>query len=132
MLAIPFGFERRDRLALTRDAVHRELVDPADPHGACIHRYSGMPAEEGTFIACGFWLTEAYALLGDAANATKQMDGMLRACDGNLGLFTEMIEPATGRMLGNLPQALSHLALILAADAIGLLDKQPRGSAAAG
>ncbi len=119
MLAVPFGFERRDRLALTRDAVHRELLDPADANGACIHRYSGMPAEEGTFIACGFWLVEAYALLGDHAGAVRQMDGMLRACGGNLGLYTEMIEPGTGRMLGNLPQALSHLALILAADAIG-------------
>ena len=129
MLAIPFGFERRDRLALTRDAVHRELVDPADPNGACIYRYSGMPAEEGTFVACGFWLAEAYALLGDRDGAVRQMDGMLRACGGNLGLLTEMIEPASGRMLGNLPQALSHLALILAADAIGLLGSGHEGPA---
>ena len=130
MLAIPFAFERRDRLASTRDAVHRELVDPRDPHGACLYRYTGMAEEEGTFIACGFWLAEAYALLGDRARAVAQMDGMLRACDGNLGLYTEMIEGGSRRMLGNLPQALSHLALILAADAIGMLDAHTLGKGA--
>ena len=89
-----------------------------------------MAEEEGTFIACGFWLAEAYALLGDRARAVAQMDGMLRACDGNLGLYTEMIEGGSRRMLGNLPQALSHLALILAADAIGMLDAHTLGEGA--
>jgi GH15 family glucan-1,4-alpha-glucosidase len=114
LLATRFGFERRDRLAATRDAVVRELAD-----GPLVYRYSGMEAEEGSFTACGFWLVEAFALLGDAASARRQMDGMLARCGSNLGLLTEQVDPKTGEMLGNLPQALSHLALIHAAIAIG-------------
>ena len=49
LLATRFGFERSDRLALTRDAVRRELA-----RGSLVYRYSGMEAEEGTFVACGF------------------------------------------------------------------------------
>ena len=114
LLATRFGFERRDRLAATRDAVVRELAA-----GPLVYRYSCMEAEEGTFTACGFWLVEAFALLGDATSARRQMAGMLERCGGNLGLLTEQVDPKTGEMLGNLPQALSHLALIHAAFSIG-------------
>lgn len=113
LLATRFGFERRDRLALTREAVRRDLS-----HGALIYRYSGMDAEEGTFIACGFWMVEAFALLGEQSAAEQQMDEMLTACSGNLGLLNEQIDANTGEMLGNMPQALSHLALIHAACSI--------------
>ena len=113
LLATRFNFERKDRLAATRDSVRRELC-----RGPLVYRYSGMEAEEGTFIACGFWLVEAFALLGDRDAAVRQMDGMLEACGGNLGLLTEQIDPGTGAMLGNMPQALSHLALIHAAMSI--------------
>jgi GH15 family glucan-1,4-alpha-glucosidase len=114
LLATRFGFERRERLAATREAVRRELC--RGPH---VHRYSGMEDEEGTFIACGFWLVEAFALLGDVPSAVRQMDEMLAACNGNLGLLSEQFDPNTGEMLGNIPQALSHLALIHAASSIG-------------
>ena len=95
---------------MTREAVRRELSA-----GPLLYRYSGMQQEEGTFTACGFWLVEAYALLGDKASGARQMEAMLRACDGALGLLSEQIDPASGAMLGNLPQALSHLALVHAA-----------------
>ncbi len=113
LLAVRFGFERRDRLALTREAVRRELC-----RGPLVYRYSGMEREEGTFTACGFWLVEAFALLGERAAAAAQMDHLLAASGGNLGLLHEEIDVASGRMLGNMPQALSHLALIHAAAAI--------------
>ena len=113
LLATRFGFERKDRLAATREAVRRELC-----RGPLVYRYSGMEAEEGSFTACGFWLVEAFALLGDRDAAVRQMDGMIEACGGNLGLLTEQVDPKTGAMLGNVPQALSHLALIHAAMAI--------------
>jgi GH15 family glucan-1,4-alpha-glucosidase len=113
LLATRFGFERRDRLALTRDAVRRELT-----RDHLVYRYTGMEAEEGTFIACGFWLVEAYALLGDVPSAVQQMSAMLAACGKNLGLLNEQIDAKSGAMLGNMPQALSHLALIHAANSI--------------
>lgn len=113
LLGPRFGFPNPARLAATRDAVVRELG--CLPH---VYRYSGMQAEEGAFVACGFWLVEAYALLGDRAKACAQMDAMLQATGGNLGLLHEQMDPATGAALGNVPQALSHLALIHAASAL--------------
>lgn len=104
---------RRSALAATRDAVRSELAQ-----GPLVYRYSGMEAEEATFVACGFGMVEAYALLGEKPAAVKQMDRMLTASMGNLGLLTEQIDAASGRMPGNMPQALSHLALIHAAVAI--------------
>lgn len=113
LLATRFGFERSDRLALTRDAVRRELC-----RGPLVFRYSGMEAEEGTFLACAFWLVEAFALLGEHGVAVQQMDALLAATSGNLGLLHEQMDPGTGAMLGNMPQALSHLALVHAALAV--------------
>lgn len=126
LLAVRFGFPNAARLAATRDAVQRELA--CGPH---VYRYSGVQAEEGAFVACGFWMVEAFALLGERAKAVAQMDAMLAACGGNLGLMHEQIDPADGAALGNVPQALSHLALIHAAcaladpDAARLPDSQP-------
>ena len=114
LLATRFGFERRDRLASTREAVRGQLA-----RGPLVYRYSGMEGEEGTFIACAFWLVEAYALLGDKRAAREQMEALLAATSGNLGLLNEQMDAETGDMLGNAPQALSHLALIHAASSIG-------------
>ena len=112
LLATRFGFERHDRLALTRDAVRRELC-----RGPLVFRYSGAEAE-GTFLACAFWLVEAFALLGEQDLAVQQMDAPLATTSGNLGLLHEQMDPGTGAMLGNVPQALSHLALVYAALAV--------------
>ena len=126
-LAVRFGFPNPARLAATCATVQRELG--SGPH---IYRYSGMQEEEGAFIACGFWLAEAFALLGKGRQASAQMDAMLAACGGNLGLMGEQIDPASGAALGNVPQALSHLALIHAACALAARDAgdMPRSSAA--
>lgn len=113
LLATRFGFERHDRLALTREAVRRELC-----RGPLVFRYSGMEAEEGAFLACAFWLVEAFALRGEHGAAVGQMDALLAATSGNLGLLGEQMDPVRGATLGNMPQALSHLALIHAALAV--------------
>lgn len=113
LLATRFGYPRSDRLAATRDAIVRRLT-----RGALVYRFTGAETIEATFTACGFWLVEAYALLGNQAEAREQMRGMLQVCNANLGLMTEEIDAASGRFLGNLPQALSHLALIHAANAL--------------
>ncbi len=94
---------------------------PCSGNQAAGHWCIGIPGwgnEEGTFLACGFWLVEAFALLGDRPSAVRQMDALLEACDSNLGPLNEQLDAETGEMLGNVPQALSHLALVHAATAI--------------
>jgi GH15 family glucan-1,4-alpha-glucosidase len=113
LLATRFGFVRRDRLALTREAIRGELC-----RGPLVYRYSGAEAEEGTFLACAFWMVEAFALLGEQDQAERQMAALLALTGGNLGLMHEQMMPETREMLGNVPQALSHLALIHAAIAV--------------
>ena len=114
LLATRFGFARADRLDLTRAAIQRELC-----RGPLVYRYSGADQEEGAFLACSFWLVEAFAFLGHATQARQMMDELLAIVEPqNLGLLNEMADPSTGGLLGNIPQGLSHLALIHAALAV--------------
>ena len=101
-----------DRYGRTLEAVRLELAQ-----GPYVHRYSGMEAEEGAFVACSFWIAEALAQQGAVAEAERAMDAAIRLSN-QLGLFSEEADPATGELLGNFPQALSHLALINAAASI--------------
>lgn len=112
LLVARTGFSSGDdpRLHSTIDAVRAEL----SAGGPLLFRYTGMSGKEGAFIACSFWLVEALAIAGRLDEAREVMDGMVgRAND--VGLLTEEIDPDTDELLGNLPQALSHLALISAA-----------------
>ena len=101
------------RFATTRDAIVAELAD-----GPLVYRYSGAQREEATFLACAFWLVETSATLGDREMASSWMEALLGACCGELGLLTEQMDARSGAMLGNVPQALSHLALIHAASSL--------------
>jgi GH15 family glucan-1,4-alpha-glucosidase len=103
------GFDRGPRMSATLDALRAELG--AGPH---LYRYSGMAKEEGTFVACAFWLASALHLVGRVAEASKLMDELVDSAN-DVGIFAEQIDAATDAFLGNLPQALSHLALINAA-----------------
>jgi GH15 family glucan-1,4-alpha-glucosidase len=91
-----------DRLLIDGEFVLRyETDNPGD----------GLPAGEGAFLACSFWLVDNYILQGRYAEARKLFDRLLSRCN-DVGLLAEEIDPLTGRMLGNFPQAYSHVGLI--------------------
>jgi GH15 family glucan-1,4-alpha-glucosidase len=71
----------------------------------------GLPAGEGAFLACSFWLVDNYILQGRYQEARRLFDRLLSRCN-DVGLLAEEFDPLTGRMLGNFPQAYSHVGLI--------------------
>ncbi|MDJ0319264.1 glycoside hydrolase family 15 protein [Pseudarthrobacter sp. PS3-L1] len=103
------GFDRGPRMSSTLDALDRELA--VGPH---LYRFSGASDEEATFIACSYWMVTALQLCGRTGEARERM-GHLAEAANDVGILAEMFEPSNGSSLGNLPQALSHLALINAA-----------------
>lgn len=86
-------------------------------HDGFVHRYDtaatddGLPPGEGTFIACSFWLADAYVMTGRIEQARALFERLL-ALSNDVGLLAEEYDPATRRLLGNFPQGFSHLALI--------------------
>jgi GH15 family glucan-1,4-alpha-glucosidase len=118
LLLLPsVGFVAWDdpRMRRTVDAVRRELeVD------GLLLRYrgpDGLQGTEGVFVACTFWLAECLARQGRAAQARAAF-ARASATANDLGLFAEEVDPATGTLLGNFPQALTHLSHIAAAVAL--------------
>jgi GH15 family glucan-1,4-alpha-glucosidase len=103
------GFDRGERMSATIDAIDSELG-----RGPLVYRYSGMNREEGTFVACGFWLASALACVGRIDEARNRMTELVKLSN-DVGLYSEMMDAETHDFLGNLPQGLSHLALINAA-----------------
>jgi GH15 family glucan-1,4-alpha-glucosidase len=75
------------------------------------HTADGLPAGEGAFLACSFWLVDNYILQGRHAEARKLFERLAARCN-DVGLLAEELDPLTGRMLGNFPQAYSHVGLI--------------------
>jgi GH15 family glucan-1,4-alpha-glucosidase len=71
----------------------------------------GLPGSEGAFIACSFWLADAYAMTGQLEKA-RQLFERLLTIRNDLGLLAEEYHPRNKRLLGNFPQAFSHVALL--------------------
>ncbi|MBO0716126.1 MAG: glycoside hydrolase family 15 protein, partial [Rhizobiales bacterium] len=71
----------------------------------------GLPEGEGAFLACSFWLVDNYILQGRYQEARRLFERLLAHCN-DVGLLAEEFDPLTGRMLGNFPQAYSHVGLI--------------------
>jgi GH15 family glucan-1,4-alpha-glucosidase len=115
------------RLIETVAWVQRELCK-----GSYVYRYhgeDGVAGPEGAFILCGFWLAEALALQGRVDEARDVFNAHAEASN-HLGLLAEEIDPRDGTLLGNFPQAFSHLGLINAALRIDLgLRLRDEGSA---
>ncbi len=97
------------RFRQTIDAIQGELSE-----GPWVYRLSGARADEGAFVACSFWLVDALVRSGQLATARKLWAELIAGAS-DLGLFAEEIDPRSGAFLGNIPQGLSHLALITAA-----------------
>ncbi|WP_024673797.1 glycoside hydrolase family 15 protein [Pseudomonas syringae] len=71
----------------------------------------GVAGREGTFLVCSFWLADAYVLLGRADDASRLFERLCGLCN-DVGLLAEQYDPKDGRMLGNFPQAFSHIGII--------------------
>ena len=78
----------------------------------------GLPPGEGAFLACSFWLADNYVLQGRKAEAEKLFERLL-TLRNDVGLLAEEYDPESGRLLGNFPQAFSHVALVNTALNIG-------------
>lgn len=82
----------------------------------------GLPPGEGAFLACSFWLVNAYVLLGRKADAEALFERLL-SIRNDVGLLAEEYDPHAKRQVGNFPQAFSHIGLINAAFNLSRADK---------
>jgi GH15 family glucan-1,4-alpha-glucosidase len=115
LLLIPIsGFlpPQDPRVLGTIDAIQREICS-----GPFVWRYStdeeidGLAGSEGAFLICSFWLVSALALAGRIKEAERNLE-QLRAPQNDVGLFSEEYDPVGRRLLGNFPQAFSHIGLL--------------------
>lgn len=104
------------RVLSTIEAIERDLVDER----GLVRRYltdsgvDGLAGDEGSFLICSFWMAQALAAAGQVERARRYFDG---ACGyaTDLGLMAEEVDGTSGRLLGNFPQAFSHVGLVHAA-----------------
>jgi GH15 family glucan-1,4-alpha-glucosidase len=130
MLAIT-GFLPADdpRIKQTIDAIAQRLTDER----GLVYRYrshDGLEGQEGTFLLCTFWLAQAQALAGEVDRARATFQTAI-AFANDVGLLAEEVDPASGELLGNFPQAFSHIGLINAAWAIARAERHGRSDALA-
>ncbi len=105
-----------ERMLGTVEAIREEL----GAGNGLLYRYrraDGLAGQEGAFLCCSFWLVECLARGGRISEAREVFDQVL-ACANDLGLFSEELDPASGALLGNFPQGLTHLSHIDAAVAL--------------
>ncbi|MEV8601182.1 glycoside hydrolase family 15 protein [Streptomyces griseoviridis] len=128
LLLIPrVGFLPPDdpRVVGTVDAIRAEL-----DHDGLVLRYSagktdvdGLPGDEGAFLVCSFWLADALHLTGRTEEARELFERLV-GLTNDVGLLSEEYDPVTGSLLGNFPQAFSHIGLVNTALAL-FWDDQP-------
>ena len=126
MLAITGFLPATDpRMKATIDAIAQRLTGAR----GLVYRYlgrDGLAGAEGTFLLCTFWLAQAQALAGDVAAATATFERAIAPIN-DVGLLAEEVDPASGELLGNYPQAFSHIGLVNAAWAISQAQAAARG-----
>ena len=110
-----FGFlpASDERIRGTIEAIERELM-----YDGLLLRYQtkkdgvdGLPVGEGVFLPCSFWLADCYELLGRHDEAVELFERLV-GLTNDLGLVSEEYDPGAKRLLGNFPQAFTHLALV--------------------
>jgi GH15 family glucan-1,4-alpha-glucosidase len=115
LLLVPItGFLPADdpRVVATVDAIQRELtVDGLVRRYRTRESIDGLPAGEGVFLACSFWLVDNLRMQGRAAEARALFDRLVGLAN-DVGLLAEEYDPLTRRHLGNFPQAFSHVAMV--------------------
>ena len=89
--------------------------------------HDGLAGEEGTFLLCTFWLAQAQALAGEADAATATFERAVAAIN-DVGLLAEEVDAGSGEMIGNFPQAFSHIGLVNAAWAITQAQQRSTGT----
>jgi hypothetical protein len=122
------------RVRGTIEAVERELVE-----GGFVLRYrtvdtgdvDGLSGREGAFLACSFWLADCLSLLGRDHDARQLLDRLL-GLRNDLGLLSEEYDPVAGRLVGNFPQAFSHVSLVNTASKMGGQEKPSSSHVIAG
>ncbi len=93
--------------AIERQLVRDGLVDRYSTEGTV----DGLPPGEGSFLACSFWLADCLSMIGRREDATRLFEHLL-GLRNDVGLLSEEYDPIAGRMLGNFPQAFSHVGLV--------------------
>jgi GH15 family glucan-1,4-alpha-glucosidase len=115
LLALPLvGFlpASDPRMARTIEAIRQQLtVDGLVLRYAADAADDGLPPGEGTFLLCTFWLADNLMLLGQKEAACEIYERLL-SLRNDVGLLSEQYDPRARRLLGNFPQAFSHVALI--------------------
>ena len=114
LLMAEVGFIAADdpRYVATVEAIERDLL-----RDGFLLRYDtgqaddGLPPGEGAFLACSFWLVDAWLMIGRRADAEALFERLL-GVRNDLGLLAEEFDPRVGRLCGNFPQAFSHVGLI--------------------
>jgi GH15 family glucan-1,4-alpha-glucosidase len=125
LLLIPTtGFLPPDdpRIGSTVAAIERQLLEDGFVRRYEVGADDGLPPGEGVFLACSFWLADAYTLLGRVDDARVLFDRLL-AIRNDVGLLAEEYDPVAKRFLGNFPQAFSHVALVNTAMNLGSREK---------
>ncbi len=117
------------RMLATIDAIAERLTDER----GLVYRYrtdegvDGLAGDEGTFLLCTFWLAQALAQSGQIERA-KSVFAKAAAFVNDVGLLAEEIDTQTGELLGNFPQAFSHIGLVNAAWAISEAERRAGGA----
>jgi len=113
------------RVLATIDAIEERLTDER----GLVYRYrtetgvDGLDGSEGTFLLCTFWLAEAQAMAGRVDRARSVFERAIRYVN-DVGLLAEEVDPESGELLGNFPQAFSHVGLVNAAWAISRAERK--------